>query len=41
MPENLIETINETDLFTTKIQIDHFDSDHVTAEDDRFKNYPR
>ena len=31
MPEDLIETINGIDTFTTNIQIDHFDSDQYTA----------
>ena len=38
MPENLIEAINEMDKFTTNIQIDHFDSDHYTAQEDHIDN---
>ena len=34
MPENLFKTINEKDLFTTKIQINQFDSDRFIAQDD-------
>ena len=29
--EDLIEVINDTDSFTTKIQIDHFNSNHFTG----------
>ena len=36
MHENLFKTINETDSFTTKIQIDHFDNDCFTGQDDHF-----
>ena len=38
MPEDLIEVINEIDSLTTKIQINHFDSDRFTAQDDYFDN---
>ena len=38
MPEDLIEVINEMDTFTTNIQINHFDSDHYTAQEDYFDN---
>ena len=40
MPENLTRTINEMDIFTTKIQNNHFDSDHYTAiaQEDHFDN---
>ena len=38
MPEDLIKAINETDSFTTNIQINHFDSDHYTAQEDHFDN---
>ena len=38
VPENLFKTINETDSFTTKIQIDQFDSDRFTAQDEHFNN---
>ena len=38
MPEDLIETINEMDTFTTNIQINYFDSDHYTAQEDHFDN---
>ena len=38
MPKNLFKTINETDPFTTKIQINHFNSDCFTAQDDYFNN---
>ena len=31
MLDNLFKAINETDSFTTKIQIDHFDSDRSKA----------
>ena len=31
VPENLFKIINETDPFTTKIQIDWFDSDCIIA----------
>ena len=36
VPENLSKTINETDLLTTKIQNNQFDSDRVTTQDDHF-----
>ena len=38
MSENLFRTINETDSFTTKIQIDQFNSDRFTDQDDHFKD---
>ena len=38
VPKNLFKTINDMDSFTTKIQIDHFDSDRFTAQDDHFDN---
>ena len=38
MIEDLIKAINEIDTFTTDIQIDYFDSDHYTAQEDRFDN---
>ena len=38
VPENLFKIINETDSFTTKIQIDQFDSDSFIVQDDNFKN---
>ena len=38
MPENLIEVINEMDSFTTIIQINHFDNDHYTTQEDHFDN---
>ena len=31
MPKDLIKAINGTDLFATKIQINHFGSDHYTT----------
>ena len=34
--EDLIKAINKMDTFTNKIQIDHFDNDHYTAQDDYF-----
>ena len=36
--EDLIQVINEMNSFTTKIQINHFNSDHFTAQDDHFDN---
>ena len=36
MSENLFKTINETDSFTTKIQIGQFDSDRFIGQDDHF-----
>ena len=38
MSEDLIKTIIEMDTFTTKIQTNHFDSDHYTAQEDHFDN---
>ena len=38
VPENLFNTINETNSFTTKIQINQFDSDRFIAQDDHFDN---
>ena len=38
MSEELIETLNEMDTFTTNIKINHFDSDHYTAQEDHFDN---
>ena len=38
MPGDLIEIINEMDTSTTKIQINHFDSDHYIAQEDHFNN---
>ena len=38
VPKDLIEAITETDSVTTKIQIDHFDSDPFTAQDDHINN---
>ena len=38
MPKDLIETINVMDIFTINIQIDHFDSDHYTTQEDHFDN---
>ena len=38
MPEDLLETINQKDSFTTNIQIDHFDSDHYKTQKDHFNN---
>ena len=36
--EDLIEAINKINTFTNKIQINHFDSDHYTAQHDHFRN---
>ena len=36
MLKNQFKTINENDPFTTKIQIDRFDSDCFIAQDDHF-----
>ena len=36
VPENLFKTINDTDSFTTKIQINQFDGDRFTDQDDHF-----
>ena len=38
MPQDLIEIINKTNSFTTKIQINHFESDCSTTQDDHFDN---
>ena len=38
MLEDLIKTTNEMDTFTTKLQTNHFDSDHYTAQEDYFNN---
>ena len=38
VPKDLIKAINETDSFTNRIQIYHFDSEHRTAQDDHFDN---
>ena len=38
VPQNLFKTINEKDVFTTKIQIDWFDSDHFIGQDDHFND---
>ena len=38
MHEDLIETINGQDSFTTNIHIDHFDSNHSTTQKDHFDN---
>ena len=38
MPESLCKTINEKDPFTTKIQIDRFDSDIFNGQDDHSDN---
>ena len=38
MPEDLIKAINEMNLFTIIIQINHFDSDHYTTQEDHFDN---
>ena len=35
---DLIKTINETNSFTNKIQIDHFGSGNLTAQDDHSNN---
>ena len=36
VPENLFKTINEADRFTTKIQIDWFNSDRFIAQGDHY-----
>ena len=36
VPKNLFKTINEKDTFTTKIQIDRFDSERFVGQDDHF-----
>ena len=38
-PEDIIEAINDEDLFNNKIQNNHFDSNHFTLQDDHFENY--
>ena len=38
MYEDLINTINEQDSFTTNIHINHFDSNHYTTQKDHFDN---
>ena len=38
MPEDLIKAINKMEKFINKIQIDHFDSDHYTTQEDHFNN---
>ena len=38
MPEDLIKAMNKTDSFTIKIQIDLFDTDRLTSQDDPFDN---
>ena len=38
MSENLFKTINRTDSFTTKIQINQLDGDRLTAQDNHFDN---
>ena len=38
MPEDLIKVINKMNTFTNKIRINHFDSDHYTAQEDHFGN---
>ena len=38
MPNNLFKTINETDTFTTKIQINQFNNDCFIGQDDHFDN---
>ena len=38
VPENLFKTINETDSFITKIQINTSDSNCFIARDDHFDN---
>ena len=38
VPKNLLKTINETDSFTTKIQINQFDSDRFTAQYNHYDN---
>ena len=39
MFEDLIEVINETDSFTNKIKINHFDRDNFTAQDNHSDNH--
>ena len=38
VPKNLIKAINGTDSFTSKIKVEHFDSDHTIVEDDQSEN---
>ena len=38
MSENLFKTINKKDTFTTKIQINRFDSDRFIGQDDHFND---
>ena len=38
VPENQFKTINEKDIFTTKIRIDWFDSDRFIGQDDHFND---
>ena len=38
MPGNLFKTTNGIDSLTTKIQINYFDSDQFTAQDNHFNN---
>ena len=37
-PEDLIETINEEDLFNNRIQTNHFNSENCIPKDDNFDN---
>ena len=39
VPEDLTKAINETDLFTNKIQTNHFNSDHFIVQDNYSDNY--
>ena len=36
--ENLFKSFNEKDRFTSKIQVDWFDSDHSIGQDNHFNN---
>ena len=38
VPEDLIKVSNKKNPFTNKIQVDHFDSYHFTAQDNRSNN---
>ena len=38
VPENLFKINNGTDPFTIKIQINQFNNDYFTAQDDHFDN---
>ena len=38
LPNNLFKTISQKDSFTTKIQIDQFDSDRFIGQDDHFND---